>query len=339
MRLATLNLLHFAEPGVFWFRRADDQTHTPAGWAAKIAWLRGLLADLDADLFCFQEVVSVAALEALCRDAGYPHFAAVEAPRFDAGDGAVYVRAVQAVAARTPFVAEPLQPPSGFAAGLGLPATWAFRRAPVLATLEAPEIGPLKVACCHLKSNALDLGGLDLSAGLDWADKTRLMLEATSRAHVAAAMQRGAEASALYHWAARQSAVSPSPAIAVLGDFNDTPDSRTLQALTPGVSAVDGVAAAALPGEARAALTHYRLYDAYRLTPKDPHRDARPATHRAGASGEVLDYVLVSDALNPANPARRATVASHRVFDAHFRRGVPEETSDHAAVVVDLERR
>ncbi|MEO1291251.1 MAG: endonuclease/exonuclease/phosphatase family protein [Pseudomonadota bacterium] len=338
IRIATLNLLHFAAPPIWWYRRDPDaeapSQFSEAAWRAKCAWLRETLARTDADVIGFQEVVSVDALRALVVEAGYPHFFAAAEPRFvdepeavRAQQGAIYDRPVQAIASRYPMQAEALSPPPNYAATLGLPPTWAHRRPPVKAVVELPGFGQTLVYCCHFKSHGADDNRL---APEDETDSVALAIDALtarSRGHCRAAAQRAAEASAMAAEAAMQLSERPERPLIVLGDLNDEPHSVPLRALLPEPPG-------SLPDPVRAAMEPLRLFDAATLLPVPEGRDTRAPTHRWGAEGSVLDYICVSTNLRSG---ASGTVVAHRVDNAHFRRAVPEATSDHAVVSVDLE--
>ena len=339
-KVATINLYHFAEPGIWWYA-CELEAPPPVRpcfdaveWAAKTVWLSGVLADMDADLIGFQEVVSVEALRLLCAEAGYPYFATVAEPRIiEEGGERVYRRPVQAAAARVPFEAAPVRAPEGFAAALGLTA-WDFRRPPLAARLEAPGIGPVAVFCCHLKSPGVSVEDAPM-AGVEALAPERRAVEAISRAHAFAAMQRVLEASALRHAAceeiARGLAAGAPPLALVIGDLNDAPDSPALRALTADAPFErDGGAAAEGGGVSG---NPYQLFDAYRLSPRHLSTDHRPATHRSGAQGAAIDFVLASGC-GRGGPIR---LASHQVWDRHFIAGAPRTSSDHAPVSAGFE--
>lgn len=332
MRIATLNLYHYAAPGVFWYRR--EATHSEESWAVKNAWLRGCLDAIDADIVGFQEVVSIEALRALCAEAGYPHFAAVAEPRFLADDRAVYKRPVNAVASRWPMSAEELGAAPGVARTLSLDDDDSFRRPVVKAAIETPAFGPVLVYCCHLKSPGVAAGDA-LMAGRSEAPeepraRARWRLEALSRAHGRAQIQRMLEASLLYHEAAARVDEAPGRPLFILGDFNDAPESAALMALTPHREFERDGAAGLTPSQAEEQT--FRLIDAWRLAPRDPERDGRPPTHREGAEGVAIDFILTSSALHPWAPHAIGRVVAAEVHDGHFQAGHPALSSDHAPV-------
>ena len=285
---------------------------------------------MGADIIGFQEVVSVSALRQLCASAGYPHFATVAEPKLIEQNGAtIYRRPVQAVASRFPFSAEAAHPPAGFAPAFGLAEGWNFRRPPVLARLAPPGVGPVTLFCCHLKSPGAAADDAPM-AGEQELPPERRLAQGLSRAHAFASLQRVLESSALRHLACaeldRSGPSETPPLLLVIGDLNDTPDSPALRALTAAApserdgGAVDASAPPSAP---------FTLYDAYRLSPRNPGSDRRPPTHRSGAAGEAIDFILTSS-------GGRTRVSGHRVWSRHFIADGPRVTSDHAPVTVDF---
>ena len=332
-RAATFNLYHFAEPGIWWYAHEPDAPEaarpcfSAAEWAAKTSWISNILAEINADAVGFQEVVSVDALRRLCADAGYPHFAVAAEPKIidDAG-ASVYRRPVQAVAARMPFTAEAAAAPAGFASAFGLAEGWNFRRPPVLARFEPPGMPLISLFCCHLKSPGAALHDVPMAEDSGLPAEAQ-EAQALSRAHAFAAMQRVLEASALRHLACAEAAAFQGKPheILIVGDLNDTADSPALRALTAAApSERDGGAAEAEAVPAGP----FALRDAYRLSPRDLKSDSRPPTHRSGAAGEAIDFILTS----AGRAGGALTVAGHQVWSRHFIAGEPRTTSDHAPV-------
>lgn len=338
-RVASFNLYHFAEADVWWYEHASAAPETTrpcfsvAEWAAKTSWISSVLAEINADVVGFQEVVSVEALRLICAALGYAHFATIAEPRLVEIDGAtVYRRPVQAVASRIPFSAEAAQAPAGFAAAFGLAEGWGFRRPPVLARLQPPGFGPVALFCCHLKSPGVSVDDVAM-VGEEGLDMVRRTVQGLSRAHAFATMQRVLEASALRHLACaeidRGAAVGTPPHVMVIGDLNDTPDSPALRALTADIpSERDG--GAAKSGDI--SNSSHILRDAFRLSARELGSDLRPPTHRSGAAGEAIDFILTS-AGGQDDPV---TVAAHQVWSQHFIAGDPRTTSDHAPVSADF---
>lgn len=359
LTLATLNLYHWAEPGVGWYQ-PDSAGHSAEGWAAKRRWLQAQLREIDADIIAFQEVVSLEALRADCAAVGYAYCEAVAEPRIRKAEpetlpkdgpvidgGRFYTKPVQAMASRYPMQVSPLVANADVSRSLGVSDDRAFRRPAVRAVVDIPNVGPVVAYACHLKSPGVGVEDA-LIAGqseppLDPSGAARWRLEALSRAHAAAAIQRQFEASQLYHAAAADIAEDPRRPVAIMGDLNDEPDSPSLLALTPlRAGERDGGAHGAEDGDDQSgddaayaeALGRFRMADAFRIAPRDLAGDLRPATHRSGAEGSAIDFVLVSSHLQPGAPGAISRSAAWRVHDRHFRGGAPERSSDHAAVSV-----
>lgn len=339
--IATLNLHHFAEPGVGWM--SPRRSHTEESFRAKCAWLREFLREIDADVIGLQEVASPAALRDLLAEVGYETVAIAEEPEIDPpkspGAPPVYRRAVNALAARAPMRWSSVTPRAGLAPALGLKEGRGFRKAVLRGVVETPAIGPIVVYCAHFKSHAVSVGDSviageptpeALSAGA-LSSRARAGLEALSRSHAGAVIQRVYEATALLHDAVTHIAADPTRPVVALGDFNDGPESPTLRALTPYRAFIDGETGA----DAAAA---WRLVDAARLAPPALLSDARPATNHSRYGALTLDYVLISSALCPdlGGGRAQARVSRYAVHDAHLRAASPERASDHAAVAITL---
>lgn len=346
--LATLNLYHWAEPSIGWYAR--DARHSAEGWAAKQNWLRAILAAMDADFVGFQEVVSIDALRALCAEAGYPHFAVAAQPRIaETDEGArYYTRPVQAAACRHPMETAPLAADPAIAGALGLASDRDFRRPPLRARVEIPGVGPMTAIVCHLKSPGVSEDDAPLPEAFRGAeggaeDAARARLEGLSRAHAFSGIQRVFEASALHRAALSLIAEGDGP-VAVLGDLNDTLGSPPLSALTPRRAAErDGGAPS--PGGAEEAIAQeqrFLLADAAAFDTRRPYpfasRGPRP-THRHGATGAVIDFILISGALWPkgnASGEHRVRELRSSVADRHFIAARPAESSDHAGVAAQF---
>lgn len=340
-KIATLNLFHWAEPGIRWI--SAHRTHSPASWRAKRDWLAATLTAIDADAVALQEVVSVDALRETAAAAGYPYCATIAEPILDqaaetgqtGAPARIYRRAVNAVISRTPMTAAPISVRPHLAAALGLHEGRHLRRPPIAAELELPGLGPATLIGVHLKSPGAVSGETQLAgaqAPTTPAEAARARVEGLARSHGAAAIQRLYEATALQHDVTERIARSPRRPVIVLGDFNDAPDSPTLRAL---LSRAGGAPEA----EPDPSAELWRLVDAQRLAPRSLRRDARTPTHLDGADARTLDYILVSSALHPWRPDRVGDVVATEVFAPWFDGGDPTASSDHAAVVTTLQPR
>ena len=128
----------------------------------------------------------------------------------------------------------------------------------------------------------------------------------------------------------------------MLGDLNDDDGSVALAAATmqDRLYEIAGVDYGHLPDEAKRLTYRNRLYDSFNLAPNQTG-GPRPPTHFHRGHGSTLDYVLVSNAVNPRNPGAVGFVTSHEVYGDHLRAdGVGDDKqSDHAQVVAEISRR
>ena len=339
-RIGTLNLYHWAEPSIGWY--GDEARHTAEGWSAKLDWLCSTLVAMDASVVGFQEVVSVEALRAVCETAGYPYLETVAEPHFGGSEHSYYNRPVQAVASKFPIQASRPKPPEGVSSALGVSHDRDFRRPPVEARIELPDFGEIVVFCAHLKSPGVGVGDALIAGRSEEPDEpdaaARWTLEALSRAHSAASIQRVFEASSLFHLVAERVAEKADRPVIVMGDLNDEADSPALAALTA-YRPFERDGGADDPADAEHGTDYaarYRMLDAQRLAPRSLRSDERQATHRSGARGNAIDFILVSSALHPWVDGARGAVLGLNVMDRWFRRDHPAETSDHAGVVATI---
>jgi len=339
VKVATFNLYHFAAPGIFWHERKPTATYSPEQWQAKKDWIAAIVAEMDADVIGFQEVVSYDELAALMAASGYPHFFCTGHPIFDEDDPAVYVNAAVAIASRHPLVsAHPLSGVAGLPDDTVIDADFNFSRTPVDAVIDLPGIGETRFFVCHFKSQGAFVDDDDIDALPDWRDKVRTTYMERAMSGVNQVAKRAAEAGTIYRMSRQTIDADPEAPVILLGDLNEDPASHTISILTQAdrVWSWGSVAPDAIPEEF-AYLKHvYKLYDGFNLVPMQGLM--RPNTYGGIHTGTVLDYVVVSNGLNPKNPRRRGAITKVEVFDAHFDVGPPKElASDHAPVVATIE--
>lgn len=336
-KFATINLFHFAEPGIFWHERKDDKTYTQAEWQMKTDWLSDRLATINADVVGFQEVVSVEALKALAANAGYPHFFASSPPIFGPDDGQVYVNATVAIASRIPFAEVRVYPGNdAVVVGTVIDDGFRFSRDPIEALLELDGIGSAYVYVCHFKSQGAFVLDTDIDAIEDWQEKIATYYRLRSLAGVDQVSKRAAEAGSIYHRFRELLDVDLNVPAILLGDLNEGPESHTIRLLTQSerVYSWGSLAWNSVPEQFVRYKYAYQLYDTWSLAANQT--DKRPATH-GGLNGEVLDYAIVSNGLNRNNPARKGTVVGAKVYDDHFIASTPKQiSSDHAPYVITV---
>lgn len=335
-RIATFNLYHFAEPGIFWHERKDRNTYTSAEWVAKTGWIRAKLAAADADVVGFQEVVSTDALRSLCEAVGYPYFAQAGEVLFDPEDTGVYVNAVVALASRIPFLSVgEVQGTVDIQNNTVLDESFEFARVPLRAEIDLPELGPTPIYVCHFKSQGAFVRDDAIDAIEHWQKKLQSFFANRVRAGVDQVARRGGEAGAMYQLLMRDLEQDLNRPVILIGDLNEGPTSHTLEILTQEdrLFSIGSLNAQSIPAAALRFKYSYRLYDAY--TALSPQTQIRPITHSGFGQGTTLDYVIVSNGLNARNPSRTGQVLNYKVHDDHFISQTDKRTSsDHAPVVV-----
>lgn len=340
MKLATFNLYQFVAHGYYWHERHEHNTYTATGWEQKKHWISARLHDMDADVVGFQEVFSVEALRQLCADSGYPHFVTVGEPALRTDDPAVYSKSVVALASRFPVdTVHPVGIPDAVRTDLPMPDNFRFSRNPVCADIQVPGIGLLTVYVVHLKSkrpSSLDIRHDDK---VEWQQRVADTLQRLSRGTIGSLLQRGLEATLLYHHVVQRLQQDANHPIVVLGDMNDSQDSIPLAALTmqERVFNIGGLEEEQWPEGTHTWLYTYRLADTFRLA-ANMRQSVRPFTKIHRGNGGVLDYILVSNTLNPKNAACQAEVSHYQVWNQHLDADGVENhlQSDHGQVCVEL---
>lgn len=338
MKLATFNLYQFAKPGTFWYEEKANNTHTPAAWTEKKGWILNQLQEMDADVVGFQEIFEVDELRDLCSQAGYPHFNTVDAPAVSDENNKIFVGPVVGIASRHPIVqasAVPIDPM--VIEQLPVSDDFRFSRTPVRAVVDVPAQGHLVVYVAHLKSKR-PIADLPDLTGADWETTVHESMRATSRGHTASLLQRGAEATALYHAMSSEIAADADTPIVVLGDLNDDPASIPMEAITMRgrIFEIAEISSGDWPSGTMPMIHNRRFSDAWTVAPQLD--EERAPTHIFKGKGGVLDYILVSNTLTGVVSSHRARVVSCEVLNSHlFSDGVGDKRqSDHGQVVVEL---
>ena len=191
------------------------------------------------------------------------------------------------------------------------------------AVVDVPDLGPTTVLVAHLKSKRpVYLEDEDEGDPLAQA-------RASARAHVI----RTAEALALRALVVAD-AQDTDRAVIVLGDLNDGVDSVTTRLVTG-----ERPWRFAQPDERE------RAYDVLLFSAAElqARRDVRDVAYSYVYQGrhQLLDHILVSEQLNPANPGREGTVVAHRVANDHLGPvlegdGADRRASDHGMPVATV---
>lgn len=340
MKFATFNLYQFVATGCYWYERDEHNTYTPVEWEQKKSWISTRLRQMNADVVGFQEVFSIPQLQELCKAAGYPYFVTIDEPGTLPEDNKVYIKSVVALASRFPVnTTHPVDIPSEVRNDLPIPHNFRFSRRPICAEIDTPELGKLTVYVLHLKSKRPVSLDMQYAEKLEWNHRVRDTLRRLSRGTISSLLQRGVEATLIYHHVTHGLEQNKDCPIIVLGDFNDAQDSTPFGALTmqEKVFSIGGIEPDEWPDGTGTWLHEYRLADTFRLAPNMRHR-VRPFTKIHRGEGGVLDYVLVSNALNTKNPASAAEVSHYEVWNQHLDADGIEDRlqSDHGQVCVEL---
>ena len=339
MKLATINLYQFAEQGTYWYDRQDDNTYHSRQWKKKQRWVEQQLEAMDADVVGFQEVFSVDALENLVNRSGYPYFATTDSPKTDPEDGEVFISPVVAIASRYPFSKVQSVPIAhDIKENLPLNNDFKFSREPVCATVKSPDLGEVMVYVTHLKSKRPVVErNVKYPEDTPWKTRFKDTLLRRSRGDVLSMLQRGLEATALYHDVIQQ--LPSTPQIVVMGDVNDDESSSPFNALTQHQKLFDvgGIEDDEWPQEDKRELHEHQLFDSFVVAP-NMRSKTRPYTHLHRGNPNVLDHILVSNALNPRNNEATGEVCHYQVFNHHIRNDDIDNKlqSDHGLVCIEI---
>ncbi|MGB1311934.1 MAG: endonuclease, partial [Leucothrix sp.] len=213
-----------------------------------------------------------------------------------------------------------------------------FSREPVCATIDSPDLGEVMVYVTHLKSKRPIVDrAVEYQDDMPWKTRFKDTLLRRSRGDVLSMLQRGLEATALYHDVVEQ--LSTTPQIVVMGDINDDESSSPFNALTQQqkVFEVGGIEDEAWPQEDKRELHEHQLFDCFIIAP-NVRSKTRPYTHLYRGHPNVLDHILVSNALNPRNNEASGEVCHYEVFNHHIRNDDVDNKlqSDHGQVCIEI---
>ncbi len=342
LRIATWNVFQYAKVGTYWYDLDESKDYEEDQWAAKHAWMKDIIDEMDADIIGFQEIFSVQEFTAFINTQGYPHVAVVDKPAIDPSDSRIYVGPVTAIASRHPFISTPtaLIYPQELRENTQLQDDYDFRRAIVRAEIDTPQFGSLVVYVCHFKSKGTFVDGDEIAKLESWKDRFREHLRARATNDADQLIRRSGEAAGVYLAAMEELESDKNRPLVVIGDFNDDENSTTLRILTQ-QERVYNIARkrrrSIESAEDKAWNFTWQLYDSYGLVPNQSPA-LRPVTHAGGwdYDAATLDFVLVSNGLNPKNPERVGEVNDFNVYSDHFEDLKKLLTTDHAPVCVTI---
>ncbi len=316
VRFATANLFNYlAPPNAFY---EIDNIYEAHQWQKKQQWLARKLSTLDADVIGFQEVFSSQELISQLNNLGYPYCYVIDQPKIlhsyiythpVVGIASRYeLTDVQAVSAQSPESNEP----------------FTFNRKPLRATLNHPALGKVDIYVIHFKSQRPTLNhDFTTSETFDaWQEENYGRWLST--------VQRGFEAHILHNVIMERKKATGNPVV-LMGDFNQILSSQEFSCLRS--------THRFRQPESYTPLLPYHLTDSWELY---CHSDKIPRTptHYTGASGQVLDYILLSSDFSEEADHPIAKVINYHVEDQHLINPnfeLDSYASDHAFVSVTVE--
>ena len=318
IRFATANLFNYlAPPNAFY---EFNNIYELNQWHKKQQWLERKLLTLDADVVGFQEIFSAEALEAQLKPLGYSYFAVVDQPKVS--QDYIYTHPVVGIASRyelTDIEAVEAKKPNSDDA-------FTFYRKPLRATLNHPVLGKVDVYIVHFKSQRPTLEDKEEGSSVfeTWQQE--------NYGNWLSTVQRGFEATLLHQAIMERKRATGHPVV-LMGDFNQLLDSQEFACLrsTHRFRQPDSY----LP------LLPYHLIDSWELYCHTGKVQRQP-THYTGASGQVLDYILMSSEFGLETDRNIARVIDFHVEDQHLINPsfeLDKFASDHAFVSVTLELR
>ncbi|MCG9730069.1 endonuclease/exonuclease/phosphatase family protein [Shewanella sp. Isolate13] len=355
LKLASFNLFNYIEPPLAYYD--FENIYSQEQWHKKQRWLADFLTQHQPDVVGFQEIFSADALALQMTEAGYDHFAVVDTPTIV--DDYICRDPVVGLASKYAFQeVVSIEVDSRLAVGLGLSEGFAYSRKPLRATVKLPEIGLCDIYVVHFKSKRPHQDELPSPkiANAQGVVNFGELLGRNSLGQWASSIQRGSEAALLFHSMMQRRIETGQPMI-LMGDFNEELTSSVLSILTNRELRFEK--------EGLGDLNSFPLTDGYMLfeqglealfTPKVTRadsldmappfiRDARAArspTHYYGATGSVLDYILLSADFDPSYHKSLAEVCDYHTEDRHlvnpsFERD--SQSSDHAPVICTIRSR
>tara|TARA_B110000196_G_scaffold182892_1_gene156683 strand:+ start:87 stop:1301 length:1215 start_codon:yes stop_codon:yes gene_type:complete len=345
LKVATFNLFNYLEPPDAFYE--FERIYSAEQWKKKQRWITAYLDEHQPDIIGFQEVFSIESLKNLLLAEGYNYFAVVDQPQVI--DDFIYKSPVVAIASRFPIVAsDAVLPDKDLAQALGLTDNFSFSRKVIRATIDAPHIGHCDCYVVHFKSKR-SMFDMEESELKRTPEKTIVdTLKAQVSGSWASTIQRGSEATLLMINMIGRREVTNNPMI-LMGDFNNTLNDGILSHLLTNslrfVSVIDQ----------NAYLAKYCLYDAWDLYKtalynENPYSTdnkelcynsmvTRNPTHYFGASGSVLDYILLSCEFDASYHDSLYQVSDYNTYDRHlinpsFERD--DQSTDHGIVLVTL---
>lgn len=369
IKLASFNLFNYIEPPLAYYD--FENIYSAEQWQKKQGWLADFLAQHQPDIIGLQEVFSAPALAEQMHAAGYEHVAVVGEPTVI--DDYICRDPVVALASKFPLTeVAAIEAEPEYIHALGLNPNFAYSRKPLRVTVLLPQIGLCDIYVVHFKSKRPHLDELPqpkfvqpkFTQAANSASAAPLvnfgeLLGRNSLGLWASSIQRGSEAALLFHTMLQRRIETNHPMV-LMGDFNEELTSSVLSPLTNRELRFEK--------EGLGQLANFPLTDAYKLflqglqdlfcvEAADKNLDdvaveeelmlakaraSRAPTHYYGATGNVLDYILLSADFDPSFDNSIAEVCDYHTEDRHlvnpsFERD--SQSSDHAPVICTIRSR
>lgn len=307
LTFATANLFNFVEPPNAYYD--FENIYERDAWQEKCRWTKENLRTLNADIVGIQEVFSIESAREMFNELGYLHFAAVDEPHLE--QEYIYSKPVVAIASKYPIKHSRAVKPDTSIEQYYQVLPPKFSRKPIWAIIEIPEIGEIAAYVCHLKSQRP-------TESLDPQQTHSLV------GHWLSSQQRGWEAVMLRLFMQQQYSTHPVPTV-LMGDMNQPISSDITGLLTHDSSDENN---------------QLSLEDSWNLLPESKRQARRPATHYHFATGNVLDYILLSQEFQPTSQYSMFDIIAYQTLDEHLINPSYDndrQASDHAFVAVTVQ--
>lgn len=336
LTITTFNLFNYLEPPNAYYD--FENIYSFEEWSKKQGWIKNAIKEADSDIIGFQEVFSPASLEALVNELGYPFFSVVDKPNVESDY--LFRDPVVAIASRYPIrETRAVSLSSQFQKQFNteLLKEFRFNRLPVHATIELPHLGLTDCYVVHFKSQR-PIQAENSDAELNNApSKKPVHSETLTQFHQEglgwwlSSVQRGLEVQVLHEYITRQRHQSERPVV-LMGDFNKPLTSDEFKGLLNDSLNRNE--------ESKHWLKYFRLRDSWELYHQLHQEDLlvqRPPTHYYGASGSVLDYILLSNEFDCQNSSSMMEITNYQVQDQHLINPsfeIDQFSTDHGVVSV-----
>lgn len=319
--IATLNLLNYACPPFSFYQL--NENYTASQWQDKNIWLKHQISQISADIIAFQEVFSFDALSKLTSEMGYPYICKVDDAHFTKNCEFTYSAPIVALCAKYPIKnIQAVLPDPQFLKHLGLPEDFSFSRKPIKAIIELPDYSDLRIYVVHLKSKRAT--NLDAFAHIKRPnDNTYSETLTDTIGSFISQQQRCLEGMLVFHDALYEQASSPLPSV-ILGDFNDELHTSALSVIFDN-------------GNAAKHNNALNFIDAFEIS--NNKQSHKPFTLFYDGKGKVLDYILISNELNPHNVKSKVNALNFFTLDKHLSPDYANtdiSISDHASIYIQF---